>query len=94
MEPLDRDAVDRIAALARLGLTEAEREALRHQLADVLGYVGQLAGLVLDEAPPFLGPAVAPLRADEPGPSLPRAEALANAARTTAGYFRVPTILE
>lgn len=94
MEPLTLEAVDGIAALARLGLTEEEREALRHQLADVLGYVSQLADLELPEAPPTFGLDATPLRADEPDASLPREAALANAACTVAGYFSVPAILE
>jgi len=94
MEPLPRATVDAIAALARLGLSEAEREALRRELAQVLGFVGQLAEVEAGEAGATVGPASTPLRPDEPAEGLSREAALANAARTVAGYFRVPPILE
>ena len=92
--PLPRATVDAIAALARLGLTDAEREALRRDLAEVVAFVADIGALRLEDAPPVVGPARTPLREDAPAPPLPRAAALANAADVVGGYFRVPPILE
>jgi aspartyl-tRNA(Asn)/glutamyl-tRNA(Gln) amidotransferase subunit C len=95
---LDQSAVDHVAELAKLGLSEAERETFREQLSKVLDYVDQIAALEADLAagPAGTGAAVGGvrLRPDVVRPSLDRATALANAADVEAGQFRVPRLLE
>jgi len=92
----DRDVV-RIAELARLALTAAERERFGRQLAGILTYVEQIgaidtAGIEPTSHVQLDRPA---LRADEPRPSLSRAQALENApdAARAAGLFRVPKVI-
>ena len=70
-----------VAHLARLELTEAELAAMTRQLGSILDYVDQLQQLNTDGVEP-LAHALAVhnvFRDDEPAPSLPVAEALANA---------------
>lgn len=92
-------AIDHIAALARLDLTDAERALLAAQLAAIIGYVDQLqaidsGGLADDAALPIRPVPTAPaLRLDVPAPSLPRDLALANAPVVESGQFRVPGFL-
>ncbi len=89
--------VERIAALAQLELTADEKQVFTRQLGDILAYAEQLQSIdtsgiaatahVLTESPLE--------RADETRPSLPVAEALANApdADVEAGLFRVPRVI-
>lgn len=44
--------VDHVATLARLGLTDAERERMREQLSLILEHIGELAELDTDAIPP------------------------------------------
>jgi aspartyl-tRNA(Asn)/glutamyl-tRNA(Gln) amidotransferase subunit C len=88
--------VEHVALLARLGLTDAERELYRRQLGSILGYVAQLGELETERIPPSA--AILPLedvmQEDEPRPSLDREEVLANAPEREEGYLRVPAVLE
>jgi aspartyl-tRNA(Asn)/glutamyl-tRNA(Gln) amidotransferase subunit C len=92
----DRDVV-RIAELARLSLTAEERQRLERELGAILTYVEQIgaidtAGIEPTSHVQLDRPA---LRADEPAPSLSRADALRNApdAARSAGLFRVPKVI-
>ena len=93
---LSKDEVEHVAKLARLEMTEAEKEAFSRELSSILTYIEQLkswdtAGVeptatVLDQANVF--------RADEVKPSLPVETVLSNAPEAEDGYFKVPKILE
>ena len=93
---LDRAAVDHVARLARLDLTEDERERMQKELAGILGHADKIQELDLDGVPPTSHalPLSNVLRPDEPTPSLPQEEALANAPASEDGRFRVPRIIE
>lgn len=93
---IDRAEVDRIAALARLEIPEADRERLAGQLSAVLDYVEALRGLDLEDCPPTaFAPVDHPLREDVPdGRTLPAETALAAAPEAEDGFFLVPPIVE
>lgn len=89
--------VARLATLAHLELTDDEAELFGRQLADILRYVAEIQAVDTSGVPPtahVLGRAPTD-RADEPGPTLPRGEALANApeAASEAGLFKVPRVI-
>jgi len=95
--PLTRSDVDRIAALARLDLTDAERDRFVQQLGAILEYAGQV--LDVDTSAALAQPASAdarqPVREDQQRRSLDRADVLDEApgANTDAGLFTVPRVL-
>jgi aspartyl-tRNA(Asn)/glutamyl-tRNA(Gln) amidotransferase subunit C len=95
-ERLSPEEVTKVASLARLKLSEAERELFASQLAQVLRYVHVLDAVpTLDVEPLAHAIDVADvLRADVIAPSLPREDVLANAPKTDGRYFVVPAILE
>jgi aspartyl-tRNA(Asn)/glutamyl-tRNA(Gln) amidotransferase subunit C len=97
MSSLTFDDVDRIATLARLALTDRERELFARQLADILAYAEQIARVATDGVAPtsHVQFEQSVLRDDVVRPSLGRDEALANApdASRTAGLFRVPKVI-
>lgn len=94
---LGQDDVDRVATLARLALTPAEREQFARQLTDVLGYVEQVQQVDTTGIPATSHPlwADSAWRDDVPKASLRTSEALANApdASKEAGLFRVPKVI-
>jgi aspartyl-tRNA(Asn)/glutamyl-tRNA(Gln) amidotransferase subunit C len=94
--PVTLADVDHIAALARLGLREAERESLRAELESILGYVDQLRGLDTEAVEPTTSIVRihAALREDRVT-SLESAETLLAGAPDRDGTFlRVPKILQ
>jgi len=88
--------VERLAALARLALSDDENALFGAQLAAVLNYADQVCQLDTRDVPPtahLLTPEAVD-RPDQPRPSLPDADALANAPDAVpAGLFRVPRVL-
>jgi aspartyl-tRNA(Asn)/glutamyl-tRNA(Gln) amidotransferase subunit C len=93
---LSRAEVEHIAELARLGLTEEEKETFREQLSAILEYAEMLQQLDTEAIPPTA--TVLPLqnvmRPDEVAPSFSQEDILANAPDAAEGCFRVRAILE
>jgi aspartyl-tRNA(Asn)/glutamyl-tRNA(Gln) amidotransferase subunit C len=94
---LSREAVDRIARLAHLALTDEEAELFARQLAEILEYAEQLKGLDTSGVEPtahVLG-RLPTDRADEIVPSLDRRDALTNAPDVSPdkAFFRVPRVI-
>ncbi|HEY6361962.1 MAG TPA: Asp-tRNA(Asn)/Glu-tRNA(Gln) amidotransferase subunit GatC [Vicinamibacterales bacterium] len=89
--------VERIAALAMLELTAEEKQLFTKQLAEILAYAEQVQAIdtrgVAATAHVLAGRGME--RPDEPRPSLPVDEALANApdADRGAGLLRVPRVI-
>jgi aspartyl-tRNA(Asn)/glutamyl-tRNA(Gln) amidotransferase subunit C len=83
-----------VAKLARLELSDEELERMREQLSAILEAVGKVAELDLEGVEPTAHPLdlVNVFAEDEPRPSLPREEALANAPDPEDGFFGVPAV--
>lgn len=93
---LTREQVDHIALLARLELSDAEKERAANELSQILDHFEQLNALDTTDVPPteHVFPVVNVLRADTPRPSLPREAALQNAPESAGGMFQVPRVVE
>lgn len=93
---LSRAEVEHIAELAKLSLTDEEKEKFRVQLSAILEYAEILQRLDTEAIPPTA--TVLPLRnvmvADEVRPSFPREDILYNAPQAENGCFKVQAILE
>ena len=89
---IDRNEVLHVARLARLALTDDEVERLGAQLNAILEAVGKVSELDLEGVESTAQPLdlVNVLAEDEPRPSLPVEEALANAPEREGGFFKVP----
>jgi aspartyl-tRNA(Asn)/glutamyl-tRNA(Gln) amidotransferase subunit C len=83
-----------VAALARLEIPEDEVDEVRDQLGAILEAVGKVSELDLSEVEPMTHPLdlVNEWAEDDPRPSLPREDALANAPDPFEGAFRVPAV--
>lgn len=88
--------VEHIAELARLKLTDEEKENYRLQLSAILDYVSRLQELDTNDIPPTSSvlPARSVLRQDISRESLTVEEILKNAPEITKNQFRVPPVLE
>jgi aspartyl-tRNA(Asn)/glutamyl-tRNA(Gln) amidotransferase subunit C len=91
--------VRNVAGLALLELSDAEVGRMVHDLDEILTHMDKLSELDTSGVEPmaqvlYAGGATATLRADVEGPTLPNATALANAAQSGAGHFKVPKVIE
>jgi aspartyl-tRNA(Asn)/glutamyl-tRNA(Gln) amidotransferase subunit C len=93
--PVEID-VDHVARLARLALTDEERERFRRQLGLILEHAERVGEVAADDVPPTSHPVPRSnvFRPDEPGPTLSHDEALAGGPDVEGGRFKVPPILE
>ncbi len=89
---ISRDEVLHVARLARLELRDDEVDRFTEQLSAILEAVAKVSELDLSDVEPTAHPLdlVNVWAEDEPGPSIPVEEALANAPDTHAGFFKVP----
>ena len=89
---IEREQLLHVAHLARLELREEELERLGAQLNDIIAAVSKVAELDLADVPPTSHPldVVNVWAEDEPRPSLPLEEALANAPEREGAFFKVP----
>jgi aspartyl-tRNA(Asn)/glutamyl-tRNA(Gln) amidotransferase subunit C len=88
--------VEKVAKLARLELTEPEKDAFTNQLSQILTHVQHLNRYKTEGVEPtatVLGQ-VNVFREDAIRQSLPAEKALANAPDKDENHFRVPRIIE
>jgi len=88
------EEVEHIAALARLELTEDEKQRYAEQLSDILDYAARLDELATDQIPPTASvlDMQLRLREDQSRPGLSQEEVLRNAADTQDKQFKVPPV--
>lgn len=93
---MDRDIVERVAELAALRLTEAERTAFAGEFRRIVEYMERVAAVPAEGVTPLESPAggPAPLRADEEARYPDPAALLALAAERRGGFYRVPRVLD
>ncbi len=93
--PVEID-VEHVARLARLALTDEERERFGRQLALILDHAARVGEVAAADVPPTAHPIPRSnvFRPDEPEPSLPHDEAVAGAPEVEADRFKVPRIVE
>jgi aspartyl-tRNA(Asn)/glutamyl-tRNA(Gln) amidotransferase subunit C len=93
--PVEID-IDHVAKLARLQLTDEEKERLREQLGAILDHAAKVGEVATADVPPtaYAIPRSNVLRPDERTPSLAVDEVLANAPEVESERFKVPRIVE
>jgi aspartyl-tRNA(Asn)/glutamyl-tRNA(Gln) amidotransferase subunit C len=94
--PLSREEVDHVALLARLDLTDEEREQFTTQLNSILEHFQALTQLDTSGIEPtsHVIPLSNVMRDDQVRPSLSPEDVMANAPDRAAETFRVPRIVE
>jgi aspartyl-tRNA(Asn)/glutamyl-tRNA(Gln) amidotransferase subunit C len=92
---IERKDVEYVAWLARLELSEEEKERFTRQLGQVLEHAEKIKSLDTEDVEPtsHAVPLKNVMRSDEVRPCLSQEEALSNAPRAQDGYFAVPRII-
>jgi aspartyl-tRNA(Asn)/glutamyl-tRNA(Gln) amidotransferase subunit C len=95
VHPLTTKETSHVARLARLDIAADRLEALRSQMAGVLGHVAKLKAIDVEGVEPMTTPFdhVNRLDADEPGPCLAIEDLLRNAPAVEGRYLAVPKVL-
>ncbi len=95
MAELTRKEVEELALLARLHLDDDELDRIGSELGTILAYFGTIAAVDTTDVPPMTHavPVDLALRADDPAPSLPVAEALRGAPKRDGDLIVVPAII-
>jgi aspartyl-tRNA(Asn)/glutamyl-tRNA(Gln) amidotransferase subunit C len=96
MAHITRAEVERVAALARLSLSDAEAGRMAAELDSILDYVETLEAVDTAGVEPtsHVMPLATPLREDRPEPPLDPELALANAPESDGSAFVVPRVIE
>ena len=91
-----RKDVEHVAKLARLGLSEEEKDLFTRQLSAILEYADNLKKLDTKDIPPTSHaiPMKNVLREDKVIPFQNTQDILANAPEEEGGMFKVPRIIE
>jgi aspartyl-tRNA(Asn)/glutamyl-tRNA(Gln) amidotransferase subunit C len=97
---LTEQDVQRVAELANLALTPEEIARMAHDLDGILSHIDKLNELDTSNVEPMAqvlfvdAGETATLREDVERPPLTNAEAVANAAVSGGGYYKVPRVIE
>ncbi|MDB5055981.1 MAG: glutamyl-tRNA amidotransferase [Bacilli bacterium] len=88
--------VEHVANLARLELSDAEKQVFTEQLNGILKYAEQLNGLDTEGIEPtsHAMPLLNVMREDRTHTSLPLEQVFLNAPEEEEGQFKVPAVLE
>ena len=93
---MDIKTVERVAMLARLYLTEEQKNMLGDQLGNILGFVEQLSEVDTDNVEPLASvvDSSLPLRKDEVTDGQKKDDILANSPEQNEDFFVVTKIVE
>ena len=88
--------IEKVARLARLELSEEEKETFQSQLEQILTHMEQLNRMDTTGVEPTSHaiPVYNAFREDETRPSSPKEEVMAIAPEQEEGYLKVPRIIE
>ena len=93
---ITRDEVRHVAMLFRMSMSAEEVAKFQQQLSQILDYFQVLRQIDTEGVPPTSHTLSLEnvMRADEPRPSYPPEDILANAPMSERGFFRVRAVLE
>ncbi len=93
---ISKETIEHVAKLARLNLTEGEKEKLTEQMAEIISYVDKLNELDTANVQPtaHVMPLKNVFREDVVKDSYDREKILANAPSKEDGCFKVPKVVE
>ena len=93
---INKQTLENIAHLARLEFKEEEAEEMMKDMSNIITWVEKLEEVDTEGVEPIttMSHEVNALREDEVRPHLSHEEAMLNAPKKDADYFRVPKVLE
>ena len=96
MSKVDKKTVEYVAELARINLTEDQKESLGQELSKILSYIDQLEEIDTETVEPLrdLTAKGDVFRRDIVSPSDCREEILKNSPLAEGDYFKIPKVIE
>ncbi len=96
MAIIDKKTIAHVALLARLELSEEEKELFVSQLGDILAYIEKLKELDTSQVEPMAYATATRniFREDSPETSLKLEEVLKNAPEKAQDFFKVPKVID
>lgn len=93
---IDKNTVDRVATLAKLYYTDAEKEKLAEEMTKIVSFFEKMNELDTENVEPliFLSDEINAFREDEVKAEITKAEALKNAPQKNSDYYKVPKFLD
>jgi len=93
---ITREEVEKVAHLARLNLTEKEKESMIVDMEAIINFADQINELAVGDVSPteHVIPINNVFREDVIRPSMKQADLLQNAPNSENGYFCVPKVVE
>ncbi len=93
---LDKEAVKKVASLARIRMEDEELELMAPRLSKIVGFIEQLSELNTDNVEPLANVVdiALPLREDKVTDGDCVQKVLANAPEKAQNYFVVPNVIE
>jgi len=93
---VDQALISKLEELARLELSDAEKQQLQGDLENILEMVEKLQELDTENVDPliYISEATSKLRPDEVNHQLDRQKALDNAPDHTEEFFKVPKVID
>jgi aspartyl-tRNA(Asn)/glutamyl-tRNA(Gln) amidotransferase subunit C len=93
---VDDALIEHLSKLACLEFSPEEKESIRKDLEDMIGFVEKLKELDTTGTEPVvqMSSGMNVFRIDEVGQALPREEALHNAPDTDSSFFKVPKVIK
>ena len=93
---IDRALLDKIAHLARLDFDEKDAEKMMNDMTEIVDWVEKLKEVDTEGVEPLttMSFEINVMREDKVKDQLPHDEALRNAPKKDADFFRVPKVLE
>lgn len=90
------ELIDNLAKLARLEISEEDKEGFKNDLQQMIGFIDKLAELDTEGVEPLMhmSPRTNVLRDDVVQGSITREEALLNAPEKTEEFFLVPKVIK
>ena len=93
---ITNEMVEKIAHLARLRIPEADKEAVKNELQQMIEFVDKLNELDTTGIEPLMHMSnkINSVREDEVKGSIPRVDALKNATVSDGVFFKVPKVIK
>ncbi len=93
---VDKKTVEYVANLARIKITEEEKNYLATQLSKIIEYIDKLKNLKVEGIEPMRGTHIHRniLREDKVSPSIFKEDILNNSPQREKNYFKVPKVIE
>lgn len=93
---INEELIDHIAHLARLEFEGEAKEAISHDLTNIITFMEKLQEVETNDVEPlvFMSDEINRLRDDVPSVTISHQEALKNAPKKDSDYFRIPKVLD